>query len=147
VIRRRLQRDGDGSCSGVGDKILFTGSEEKITSARSHLVLPPITQEKLPGIKKATRRSSRIAARTCQRRRLCDDGSEAAEPRIYGGRVYSWGVRIEPRNLRREPGDHKKEEGAARGRRTGEKGVQGLFVWAVAGWLCRESCCAEKAAV
>jgi hypothetical protein len=22
-----------------------------------------------------------------------------------------------------------------------------LFVWAVAGWLCRESCCAEKAAV
>jgi hypothetical protein len=25
--------------------------------------------------------------------------------------------------------------------------VSGLFVWAVAGWLCRESCCAEKAAV
>jgi hypothetical protein len=22
-----------------------------------------------------------------------------------------------------------------------------LFVWAVAGWLCRESCCVEKAAV
>jgi hypothetical protein len=25
--------------------------------------------------------------------------------------------------------------------------TKGLFVWAVAGWLCRESCCAEKAAV
>jgi hypothetical protein len=25
--------------------------------------------------------------------------------------------------------------------------TQGLFVWAVAGWLCRESCCAGKAAV
>jgi hypothetical protein len=25
--------------------------------------------------------------------------------------------------------------------------IEGLFVWAVAGWLCRESCCAEKAAV
>jgi hypothetical protein len=24
---------------------------------------------------------------------------------------------------------------------------KGLFVWAVAGWLCRENCCAEKAAV
>jgi hypothetical protein len=24
---------------------------------------------------------------------------------------------------------------------------EGLFVWAVAGWLCRESCCAGKAAV
>jgi hypothetical protein len=23
----------------------------------------------------------------------------------------------------------------------------GLFVWAVCGWLCRENCCAEKAAV
>jgi hypothetical protein len=23
----------------------------------------------------------------------------------------------------------------------------GLFVWAVAGWLCRKSCCAGKAAV
>jgi hypothetical protein len=28
-----------------------------------------------------------------------------------------------------------------------EYGCKGLFVWAVAGWLCRESCCAEKAAV
>jgi hypothetical protein len=25
--------------------------------------------------------------------------------------------------------------------------AKGLFVWAVAGWLCRESCCAEKAVV
>jgi hypothetical protein len=25
--------------------------------------------------------------------------------------------------------------------------AKGLFVWAVAGWLCRESCCVEKAAV
>jgi hypothetical protein len=25
--------------------------------------------------------------------------------------------------------------------------TEGLFVWAVAGWLCRESCCVEKAAV
>jgi hypothetical protein len=25
--------------------------------------------------------------------------------------------------------------------------TQGLFVWAVCGWLCRGSCCAEKAAV
>jgi hypothetical protein len=25
--------------------------------------------------------------------------------------------------------------------------TKGLFVWAVCGWLCRESCCAEKAAV
>jgi hypothetical protein len=29
----------------------------------------------------------------------------------------------------------------------GNKTTKGLFVWAVAGWLCRESCCAEKAAV
>jgi hypothetical protein len=28
-----------------------------------------------------------------------------------------------------------------------DKAAKGLFVWAVAGWLCRESCCAEKAAV
>jgi hypothetical protein len=26
-------------------------------------------------------------------------------------------------------------------------GLEGLFVWAVCGWLCRESCCVEKAAV
>jgi hypothetical protein len=25
--------------------------------------------------------------------------------------------------------------------------TKGLFVWVVAGWLCRESCCVEKAAV
>jgi hypothetical protein len=25
--------------------------------------------------------------------------------------------------------------------------IKGLFVWAVAGWLWRESCCVEKAAV
>jgi hypothetical protein len=24
--------------------------------------------------------------------------------------------------------------------------MKGLFVWTVAGWLCRESCCAGKAA-
>jgi hypothetical protein len=25
--------------------------------------------------------------------------------------------------------------------------LKGLFVWAVAGWLCRESCCVGKVAV
>jgi hypothetical protein len=25
--------------------------------------------------------------------------------------------------------------------------TQGLFVWGVCGWLCRENCCAEKAVV
>jgi hypothetical protein len=25
--------------------------------------------------------------------------------------------------------------------------TEGLFVWAVSGWLCRKSCCAGKAAV
>jgi hypothetical protein len=60
-------------------------------------------------------RCSQIAARTGEGGRLCDDdGSEAGRARnIWRVCGYSWGIRIKPGNLRREPGDHKEEGGRA----------------------------------
>jgi hypothetical protein len=103
-------------------KFCFTGSEEKITSARSHLFVPPITPRKTWW----DQESSPVVPKS--RQELVKAGASAtttdprpAEPGIYGGCAgIAGGSGIKPGNLRREAGDHKEE-----GRRAEDGGERG----------------------